>query len=133
MKHTRKFVSLVLGLAMMLSMNTAAFASIRISITVTLSKTYQLTNDGTTSPAETFPVLSPDLRGVENAGVGVTTENARSRRLEILNMQRARPDLARQQRTWKSPCLHITLLVFILTASLKPMVGQPVLLTVPMQ
>lgn len=77
MKHTRKFVSLVLGLAMMLSMNTAAFASeYEDAGTVTLSKTYQLTNDGTTSPAETFQFSALTCVGVENAGVGVTTENA---------------------------------------------------------
>lgn len=77
MKRARKFVSFVLGLAMMMSMNTAAFAAeYKDAETVTLTKTYQLTNDGSTSPAETFQFSALTCVGVEDAGDGVTTANA---------------------------------------------------------
>lgn len=77
MKHTRKIVSLLLGLVMLFSMNTAAFAAEYEDVnTVTVSKTYRLTNDGTTSPAETFRFSALTCTNVENAGVGVTTGNA---------------------------------------------------------
>lgn len=79
MKSMKKIFSLVLALALTLSLSTVAFAengSYTDMSTVTVSKTYKLTNTGTTSPAETFTFSALTCTKVENAGVGVTAENA---------------------------------------------------------
>jgi len=78
----KKFLSMMLALVLVLSMSTVAFAAEESSgtytdmSTVTLTKEYKLTNSGTTSPAETFSFSTLTCTGVENAGVGVTKDNA---------------------------------------------------------
>lgn len=80
MKCMKKVVSLILGLVMMLSLSTAAFAeggeTPEVSVsdykdtqTVTITKVYKLENAGTTSPAETFTV--------EQVGDGIVTDGER--------------------------------------------------------
>lgn len=75
---TKKFFAILLALVLTLSLSAVAFADNTYSdmTTVTVSKTYQLTNAGTTSPAETFSFTALTCTNVENAGVGVTTTNA---------------------------------------------------------
>lgn len=78
----KKLFSLILALALVLSMSTVAFAAggenetYDDMSTVTLTKEYKLTNAGTTSPVEIFTFSVLTCTGVENAGVGVTTDNA---------------------------------------------------------
>lgn len=78
----KKILSLALALVLVLSMSTVAFATdgeettyIDMS-TVTLTKEYELTNAGTTSPAETFAFSDLTCTNVTDAAVGVTTTNA---------------------------------------------------------
>lgn len=78
----KKFLSMMLALVLVLSMSTVAFATddeettYTDMSTVTLTKEYNLTNAGTTSPAETFTFSALTCTNVADAGVGVTTENA---------------------------------------------------------
>lgn len=78
----KKLLSMMLAATLVLGMSTVAFAAegeettYNDMSTVTLTKEYKLTNNGTTSPAETFTFSTLTCTNVENAGVGVTTENA---------------------------------------------------------
>ena len=84
----RKLCSIVLALALTLSASAVAFAegasgdqeavpsSYEDMETVTLTKTYQLTNPGTESPAETFTFSALECTEVTDAADGVTTANA---------------------------------------------------------
>ena len=84
----RKLCSIVLALALTLSASAVAFAEgasgnqevvpsrYEDMETVSLSKTYQLTNPGTESPAETFTFSALKCTEVTDAADGVTTANA---------------------------------------------------------
>lgn len=78
----KKVTSIFLALVLVLSLGTVAFAATDDGntytdmSTVTLSKEYKLTNSGTISPAETFSFSTLTCTGVEDAGVGVTKDNA---------------------------------------------------------
>lgn len=78
----KKFLSMMLALVLVLSMSTVAFATVGEEATsndmstVTLTKEYKLTNDGTTSPAETFAFSALTCTNVTDAAFGVTTDNA---------------------------------------------------------
>ena len=78
----KKILSLALALVLVLSMSTVAFATggegttYTDMSTVTLTKEYKLTNDGTTSPAETFAFSTLTCTKVTDAAAGVTTHNA---------------------------------------------------------
>lgn len=81
----KKLLSVILALVMILSLSTVAFAETtdpsepkvyEDMSTVTLTKEYKLTNNGTTSPAETFTFSALTCTSVTDAGVGVTAENA---------------------------------------------------------
>ena len=78
----KKILSLALALVLVLSMSTIAFATDGEETTyddmstVTLTKEYMLTNDGTTSPAETFAFSALTCTNVTDAANGVTTDNA---------------------------------------------------------
>ena len=78
----KKILSLALALVLVLSMSTVAFAAEgeetthKDMSTVTLIKEYKLTNDDTTSPAETFSFSALHCTDVKDAGVGVTADNA---------------------------------------------------------
>lgn len=78
----KKIISLALALVLVLSMSTVAFATdgeettYTDMSTVTLTKEYKLTNDGTTSPAETFAFSALTCTNVTDAADGVTTGNA---------------------------------------------------------
>lgn len=78
----KKFLSMMLALVLVLSMSTIAFATdgeettYEDMSTVTLTKEYKLTNDGTTSPAETFAFSALTCTNVTDAANGVTTDNA---------------------------------------------------------
>lgn len=78
----KKILSLALALVLVLSMSTVAFAAAGKETTytdmstVTLSKEYELTNDGTTSPAETFAFSDLTCTNVTDAAAGVSTKNA---------------------------------------------------------
>lgn len=83
----KKIISLALALMLVLSLSTVAFAAeggtdegtttttpaYTDQATVTLEKEYQLTNEGTTSPAETFAFTALTCTSVTNAADGVTT------------------------------------------------------------
>ena len=77
----KKFLSMMLALVLVLSMSTIAFATDGEETTyddmstVTLTKEYMLTNDGTTSPAETFAFSALTCTNVTDAANGVTTDN----------------------------------------------------------
>ena len=77
---TKKFFAILLALVLTFAMSAVEFADPTPTYsdmsTVTVSKTYELTNAGTTSPAETFRFTALTCTKVENAGVGVTTGNA---------------------------------------------------------
>lgn len=78
----KKILSLALALVLVLSMSTVAFATdgeeatYNDMSTVTLTKEYKLTNDGTISPAETFAFSALTCTKVTDAANGVTTTNA---------------------------------------------------------
>ena len=78
----KKILSLALALVLVLSMSTVAFATesedttFTDMSTVTLTKEYKLTNDGTTSPAETFSFSNLTCTNVTDAADGVTTSSA---------------------------------------------------------
>ncbi len=82
----KKFLSIALALVLALSMGTVAFAAGESGTddtydgedmtTITFTKNYERTNDGTISPAETFSFSQPECIDVQNAGVNVTKENA---------------------------------------------------------
>ena len=78
----KKILSLALALVLVLSMSTVAFAAegeettYTDMSTVTLTKEYKLTNNGTTSPAETFAFSALTCTNVTDAADGVTTSNA---------------------------------------------------------
>lgn len=73
----KKFLALVMAMMMVLAMGTVAFAeSYEDMPTVTVTKTYKETNDGSTSPAETFSFTALTCTKVEDAGVGITAANA---------------------------------------------------------
>ena len=76
----KKFLSILLALALVLSLGTVAFATggepYTDHKTVTLTKNYKLTNNGTTSPAEIFTFTAPVCTNVENAAVGVNEGTA---------------------------------------------------------
>lgn len=84
----RKLCSIVLAMALTLSVSAMAFAeeaggnqeivpsSYEDMETVTLTKTYQLANAGTESPAETFTFSALKCTEVKDAADGVTTANA---------------------------------------------------------
>lgn len=84
MKNMKKLLSTVLTFALVLSMNTVAFAenaenkTYEDMSTVTLKKTYKLVgnNETAVSPAETFTFSELVCTEVKDAGVGVTKENA---------------------------------------------------------
>lgn len=78
----KKILSLALALVLVLSMSTVAFATdveektYTDMTTVTLTKEYKLTNDGTISPAETFAFSALTCTKVTDAADGVKTTNA---------------------------------------------------------
>lgn len=78
----KKILSFALALVFVLSMSTVAFAAegeeaaYTDMSTVTLTKEYKLTNEGTTSPAETFNFSTLTCTNVTDAADGVTTGNA---------------------------------------------------------
>lgn len=79
----KKFLSILLALALVLSLGTVAFAAggepsttYEDQGTVTLKKIYKLENESTTSPAETFTFSAVTCDAVEGVGNDVTKENA---------------------------------------------------------
>ena len=71
----KKLISLTLALMLVLSLATVAFATTyEDESTVTISKTYSLTNTGTTSPAETFSFSTLTCTGIQNVGVNADGE-----------------------------------------------------------
>lgn len=81
MKNMKKLLSTILTFVLVLSMTTVAFAADEQTTytdmsTVTLSKTYNLTNAGTISPEETFTFSELTCTKVTDAAADVTTTNA---------------------------------------------------------
>lgn len=80
MRKMKKVLSAVLAATMVMSMSMTAFAeetkTYPDTSTVTVSKTYKLTNASTKNPAETFEFFGLTCTGVENAAVGITKDNA---------------------------------------------------------
>lgn len=78
----KKFVAILLTLMLVLGMTAAVAEPVTTDNpytdmpTITLTKTYNLTNAGTISPAETFAFTALTCTEVADAGVGVTKENA---------------------------------------------------------
>ena len=78
----KKFVAILLTLMLVLGMTAAVAEPVTTDNpytdmpTITLTKTYNLTNAGTISPAETFTFSALTCTEVADAGVGVTKENA---------------------------------------------------------
>lgn len=78
----KKFVAILLTLMLVLGMTAAVAEPVTTDNpytdmpTITLTKTYNLTNTGTISPAETFAFSALTCTEVADAGVGVTKENA---------------------------------------------------------
>ena len=78
----KKFVAILLTLMLVLGMTAAVAEPVTTDNpytdmpTITLTKTYNLTNAGTISPAENFAFSAPTCTDVADAGVGVTTANA---------------------------------------------------------
>ncbi len=78
----KKFVAILLTLMLVLGMTAAVAEPVTTDNpytdmpTITLTKTYNLTNAGTISPAETFAFSALTCTEVADAGVGVTTANA---------------------------------------------------------
>lgn len=78
----KKFVAILLTLMLVLGMTAAVAEPVTTDNpytdmpTITLTKTYNLTNAGTISPAETFAFSALTCTDVADAGVGVTTANA---------------------------------------------------------
>lgn len=78
----KKFVAILLTLMLVLGMTAAVAEPVTTDNsytdmpTITLTKTYNLTNAGTISPAETFAFSALTCTDVADAGVGVTKENA---------------------------------------------------------
>lgn len=93
MKTIKKLLALTLVLCMVFCLSVAVFAegeggttptepttpgtnTYKDMETVTITKTYNLTNAGTTSPKETFSFSALTCESVTDAGVGVTKESA---------------------------------------------------------
>ena len=82
MKAMKKVLALIMAGALTLGMGTMAMAEEEGTTTytdmstVTVSKTYNVTNTGTTSPAETFKFTQLTCTGVEEAAVGITAADA---------------------------------------------------------
>lgn len=79
----KKFLSILLALALVLSLGTVAFATggepgttYEDQGAVTLKKIYKLENESTTSPAENFTFSAVTCDAVEGVGNDVTKENA---------------------------------------------------------
>ena len=78
----KKFVAILLTLMLVLGITAAVAEPVTTDNpytdmpTITLTKTYNLTNAGTISPAETFAFSALTCTDVADAGVGVTTANA---------------------------------------------------------
>lgn len=79
----KKFLSILLALALVLSLGTVAFATGGESgttyidhETVTLTKNYKLTNNGTTSPEDTFTFTTPVCTDVEDVAQNVDKGDA---------------------------------------------------------
>ena len=72
----KKFLAIFLTLMLILSMGIAAFADLTYTDaeTVTITKEYNATNEGTTSPAETFN-FTIEKTSVSDAASGVTVAN----------------------------------------------------------
>lgn len=76
----KKFLSIMLALALVLSLGTVAFAAKGdptedVGI-ITLNKMYKATNPETVSPAEIFTFSEVTTVSVDGAAAGITTENA---------------------------------------------------------
>lgn len=76
----KKFLSILLALALVLSLGTVAFATggepYTDHETVTLTKNYKLTNNGTTSPAEIFTFENLTCTSVTDAADNMNTGSA---------------------------------------------------------
>ena len=78
----KKFVAILLTMMLVLGVSAAVAEPVTTDNpytdmpTITLTKTYNLTNAGTISPAETFAFSALTCTEVADAGVGVTTANA---------------------------------------------------------
>lgn len=73
----KKLLSIMLALVVVLGMSSVSFADVDTNTdmsTVTITKDYQVTNAGTTSPAETF-TFTIDKVSVTDAADGVTVAN----------------------------------------------------------
>lgn len=68
----KKFLSIMLALVLVLSMGTVAFAA-NVNQDASFSKTYKITNEGTSNPAETFTFKFTADR-VENSTQGIATD-----------------------------------------------------------
>ena len=91
----KKFLSILLALALVLSLGTVAFAvegepgtTYEDHDKVTLTKNYKLTNNGPTSPAETFTFTEPVCKDVENAAVGVNESTAPTPTIDNVSFSR---------------------------------------------
>ena len=76
MKRMKKVLAGLLAATMAMSMSVTAFADTATHqdmSTVTVTKTYNATNEGTISPAETFTFSELSCTGVTNAGVDPAT------------------------------------------------------------
>lgn len=73
----KKILSMMLALGLTLGMSTTVFAAVDTSkdmTSITITKDYEATNTGTTSPAETFN-FTIENAGVTDAAEGVTKDN----------------------------------------------------------
>ena len=97
MKKTKKLLACLIAAATMFTMGSTAFAADTTPTdqeTVTVKKVYMLTNEGTTSPAETFTL--------EQVGKGSVSDSEATtaqilEQLQVLNLQREQQLLMEQQ------------------------------------
>lgn len=117
MKKTKKLLACLIAAATMLTMGSTVFAAdagttYTDQSTVTIKKAYKLTNEGTTSPAETFTLVQVGDGTVRDSEATSAPHLEQSQVLHLLSKQRL---LMEHLERLQLHCLLMNMLVFMST------------------